>query len=383
MVTALRDDFSAAAPSISPGRRLRIAVIAPPFFPIPPSGYGGIERVVAWLVDGLNAAGHDVTLYAAPGSVTSARLVTPLDVSPVLGDGYGVADELFHGASAYMSAEQFDVIHDHTVVGPALGALLDHAPPVVHTVHGAWVSSTQRLLGLLHDRLQLVAISHAQRAANPRLTYAGVVYNGIDVNAHPFNPVKEDFLVFVGRSSPEKRPEVAIEVAREAGLPLVMMLKRVEAAERDYWEQVVAPLLDKDIEVLEEPSQDVKVDIMGRARAMLFPIDWPEPFGLVMTEAMACGTPVIARPLGSAPEIIVDGVTGFLCTSEDEMVDAVTAVGDVKPEACRLRVEKHFSREAMVAGYERVYRAVLSQRARGARGGVARGPAAVANPPVG
>ena len=339
--------------------QLRIAVVAPPFLPVPPTGYGGIERMVAVLVEGLVKAGHDVTLFAAAESVTSARLVSPLLATVPLGDPAAAADELYHTTAAYLAAGEFDIVHDHTGTGPALGAVLGGSPPVIHTLHGPWTEHSRRFLGLVADRVHLVAISHAQRAANRALHYAGVVHNGIDLAAHPFNPDKEDFVVFVGRVSPEKRPEVAVEVARRAKLPLVMIVKRSEPAEQAYWEEVVAPRLGDDVAVLDEPPHEVKVDLLGRARAMLFPIDWPEPFGLVLAEAMACGTPVIARPLGAAPEIVTDGVTGFLCSTPDEMADAVAAAKYLAPKDCRDRVEAHFSAEAMVTAYERVYRNAL------------------------
>jgi len=340
-------------------RSLRIAVVAPPFFPIPPVGYGGIERVVASLTDGLVASGHDVTLFAAAGSSTRAHLVTPLSHTPTLGNPSSVVGELHHTTAALLRAGDFDVVHDHTAVGPALGALLAGKPPVVHTLHGPWTTSSTQLFDLVRDRVHLVAISHAQRRANPTLGYAGVVYNGIDLAAHPYRAVKEDFVVFLGRVSPEKRPEVAIEVARRAGVPIVMIVKRSEPAERAYWDQVVAPFLGPDVEVVDQPSHGVKVDLVGRARALLFPIDWPEPFGLVMIEAMACGTPVIARPLGAAPEVIEDGVTGFLSRTTQEMAAAVDGARWVAPKACRERVQRLFSDVAMVEGYERVYQRTL------------------------
>ena len=348
-----------ALPTVAGEERLRVAVIAPPFFPIPPAGYGGIERVVAAQAEGLVAAGHDVTLFAAAGSATRARLVVPLDSPLPLGDAASISDELFHATTAYLEAESFDVIHDHTGVGITIGAMLHQGPPVVHTLHGPWTEPSRRLLGRLHHRLHLVAISRAQRDANPHVRYAGVVHNGVDLAAYPFNPIKEDFVVFVGRTSPEKRPEVAVEVARRAKLPLVMMVKRNEPAERAYWDEVVVPQLHADVEVVEQPPHELKVDLIGRARAMLFPIAWPEPFGLVMPETMACGTPVIAHPRGAAPEVIIDGVTGFLCPTIDEMIDAVAAARDLQPQDCRLHVERHFSAGAMVAGYEQVYRAAL------------------------
>jgi glycosyltransferase involved in cell wall biosynthesis len=361
-MTMLRDDAAPGlfGPRQSKGNRLRIGMVAPVWLPVPPAGYGGTERVVAVLVEGLIESGHDVTLFAAAGSVTSAHLVTPLAAPPPLGDPSSVSDDLFHTTTAFLHAGEFDIVHDHSGMGPALGAMLTGRTPVVHTLHGPWTALSRRFFGLVHDRVHMVAISHAQQAANPHLHYAGMVHNGIDLTIHPFHPVKEDFLVFVGRVSPEKRPEVAVEVARDAKLPLVMVVKRHEPAERAYWDEIVAPLLGDDVVVLDEPPQAVKADLLGRARALLFPIDWPEPFGLVMVEAMACGTPVIACPLGAVPEVVTDGVTGIFCSTPDEMVDAASAVTELKPEDCRARVEECFSARAMATGYERVYRAALA-----------------------
>jgi glycosyltransferase involved in cell wall biosynthesis len=340
--------------------RLRIGVVAPAWLPVPPPGYGGIERVVSVLVEGLVASGHDVTLFAAAGSQTSARLVTPLAVAPPLGELLAVTDDLVHTTTAFLRANEFDIIHDHTGMGPALGAMLHPRATVVHTLHGPWTEGSRRLIGLVHDRINLVAISRAQQASNPDLRYAGVVHNGIDLDEYPLNTVKEDFVVFLGRINAEKAPEIAVEVAHRAGLPLVMMVKRTEAAERRYWDEVVAPCLHGDEIVLDQPPPEVKADLLGRARAMLFPINWPEPFGLVMAESMACGTPVIARALGAAPEVISDGVTGFLCSSDDEMVEAVEAARELKPQECRAWAERRFSADAMVAGYEHIYRELLA-----------------------
>lgn len=356
---------------VASGRRrapLAIGVIAPPYFPLPPSGYGGIERVVALLVDGLVDRGHDVTLFAAAGSRTKATLVTSLAQPPALGHPGAPSAELFHVTSAYLDAHGFDVVHDHSGMGPALGAMCAGGPPVVHTLHGPWTPEARRFYDLVQDRVDLVAISRHQRAANPGLRYAGVVHNGIDLGLHPFVPRKGDYLAYVGRVSPEKRPELAIEVARRARLPLVMVVKRSEPAERAYWAANVAPLLDDTVTVLDQPPHHVKVDVLGRARAMLFPIDWPEPFGLVMTESMACGTPVIGRPLGAATEVVDHGVTGFLCDTVDEMVVAVDAARSLRPEDCRRRVEQLFSAPAMVEGYERIYEHAV-RRQRGAHGG--------------
>ena len=331
---------------------MRIAEIAPVWCTVPPREYGGIELVVAGLTEGLVARGHDVTLFASGGSQTSGRLSSPLDGPS--GIGGPIADEAYHVLSAYLRAHEFDVIHDHTWLGPALGAMVE-GPAVIHTLHGPWDDQARRHYGLLDSDIHLVAISHTQRAANPSVEYAGVVHNGIDLDAYPMGRTKEDFLLFVGRSCREKGPETAVDVARQAGLPLVMVVKRQERPEQDYWREHVEPRLTGRETILEGIGHDTKVDLMSRAKATLFPIDWPEPFGLVMIESMACGTPVIAMRIGAATEVVADQRTGFLCSSPEEMVEAVRRIDQISPSACRAHVGLRFSAEAMVTGYERIF----------------------------
>lgn len=347
-------------PMTTSGSPLRIALVAPPWLPVPPLGYGGTERVIALLADGLVEAGHDVTLFAANGSDTAAKLVSPLVQPPPI-IGSAPDDEAFHTLAAFQSRHDFDLIHDHTGLGPSFAGLLADGPPVVHTLHGPWTPGLQRKMSVLHQHVNLVAISHSQKAANRSVEYAGVVHNGIDIDAHPFQSEKEDFLVFLGRINPDKAPEVAIEVAREGGLPLTMIIKRSEPEEWEYWHEHVVPLLGSDITVIEQPAHHIKVDLLGRARALVCPIRWPEPFGLVFVEALACGTPVITRPFGAAPEIVSKEV-GFLCDDLPEMIAAVEASADLSPFACRARATDHFSGDAMVRGYEAVYRSVLPSR---------------------
>lgn len=341
-------------------RSVRIAEIAPPWYAVPPAGYGGIELVVALLTDRLAERGHDVTLFASGGSHTKATLVTPLLDPPdpaLLGNTWYDA---FHAASAYLDlADNFDVVHDHSgIVGPALGAMGRGRPPVVHTLHGPWTEPSRKLYGLLADYVHLVAISDAQRADNPDIRYAGVVHNGIDLDLYPLVEEKDDFLVYIGRANPDKGPTLAIEVARRAGLPLAMVVKKNEPFERAYWDEIVAPLLHDEVEVYEAIPHERKVDLLGRARAMVFPIQWPEPFGLVMVESMACGTPVVACPAGAAVELVDEGVTGYLRESIDGLVQAVAEVGRCSPVVCRERVSHNFSADAMVAAYERLYETV-------------------------
>jgi glycosyltransferase involved in cell wall biosynthesis len=340
---------------------MRIAEIAPPYLTVPPADYGGIELVVAVLADALVERGHDVTLFASPGSSTRARLAPVLPEAPgpeALGEtGY----ELTHDLAAYEEAGNFDVVHDHTLHGPAVAASSASRPPVVHTLHGPWTDATRQYYRRLAGRgVHLVAISESQRAGNGHVPYAGVVPNGIDVSTYRLREDKEDVLSYMGRSTPEKAPELAIEVARQAGLPLVMVVKRTEPHEHRHWEEAVAPRLDGNVEVIDAVGHDDKVELLGRSRAFIMPIQWPEPFGMVMIEAMACGTPVIARPVGAAPELVVDGVTGFLRSSVEEMVTAVGEVEGLSPAACRDHVASRFSGQAMAAGYERVFQRLLA-----------------------
>lgn len=229
---------------------------------------------------------------------------------------------------------------------------------MVHTVHGPLHDRARRHYRLIHEAVHLVAISESQRRLAPEIRFAGVVHNAVDLQAYPEGTLKEDFLLFVGRTSPEKGPEVAVEVARRAGLPLVMVVKKAAPEERDHWDRHVAPLLNGDIEVLESVGHEDKVDLFGRARATLFPIGWEEPFGLVMIESMACGTPVLAFPRGAAPEVVEHGVTGFLCRDADEMVRLMPRVEDLAPERCRAWVKERFSSDSMVAEYEKIFRSV-------------------------
>lgn len=340
---------------------MRIALIAPVWLPVPPTGYGGIELVVSLLADGLVDAGHDVTLFAAGGSRSKAAVVTPMAEPPeprYLGNAWYDA---LHALGSYLQVSGFDIVSDHAgIVGPVCGALLHGKPPVVHTLHGPWTEQNRPLYSLLSRHVHLVAVSDAQRAANLDVPYAGTVHNGIDVSAYTYNENKENYLVYIGRANPDKGPKEAITIARRAGLPLRMILKRGEPTEVEYFEREILPLVASDVELFENVTHAEKIDLLGRACAMVFPIRWPEPFGLVMTEAMACGTPVVTTNWGAAPELVEDGVTGFRRDGEDDLVEMIGAVGSLDPAACRKRVVDLFSGEAMVKGYEAVLEHVMS-----------------------
>src|SRR5215204_443409 len=339
---------------------MRIAIITPPWYTVPPNGYGGIEWVVALLADGLTDRGHEVTLFAPPGSETEARLVPPLQEVPpeeLIGDPWY---EAAHAISAYAHDQDFDILHDHTgPVGASIGAMSE--APTVHTLHGPFTDQTSMLYRRIARRHWFVAISQSQRSMAPEnLRWGGVVYNGIALDRYPFREDKEDFLFFLGRADEEKAPHLAIEAARRAGRRLVICATTKNEREQTYWAVNVEPILGDDVEVHGECPHEQKADLLGRAAALLFPIQWAEPFGLVMIEAMACGTPVVAWRNGSVPEVVADGETGFIVESVKKMADAVARAGDLDPHRMRSWVKEGFSAEAMVAGYEHAYEEVLA-----------------------
>ncbi len=354
------------APSGSNGdgarRPLNIALLAPCWLTVPPEGYGGIEAMVARLANGLVERGHDVTLFASGGSDTKAKLESPYEEPPGMAEAVDKPYlEFPHVLHAYDQADRFDVLHDHTFpIGPSIGSRVDKAA-VVHTVHGPPAHPSARpIYGRLGDRVHLVAISDFQRELTPEVHYTATVHNGVDVERHPWRDEKEDFLFFVGRMNPEKGVHVAAEVANRLGRRLLIAGKMAEPAEEEYFDAEVKPHLSDDVEYIGQIDDETKLDLFSRAAATLMPIQWAEPFGLVMVESMACGTPVVAWRNGSVPEIVDDGVTGFVADDFDEFVAAVERVDSIDPAECRRVAETRFSIETMVAGYEQVYASVAA-----------------------
>jgi glycosyltransferase involved in cell wall biosynthesis len=342
---------------------VRIAQVSPPWVCVPPKGYGGIEWVVSLLADGLVDRGHDVTLFATGDSRTKARLEYVFERAEGPSAINSIWHDTVHQAFAHRDLSRFDVLHQHVywsgVVAGALAGI-----PVVHTLHRQFSEEMRAIYRQVADRLWFVAVSEDQRSRMPELRYAGVVYNGIDVEHYPLREDKEDFLLFIGRTHPDKGPLRAVETARATGLRLVMAVKAAERIEQEHWERDVKPVLPEGTELLSEIPHDRKVELMSRARAVLFPISWDEPFGLVQIEAMACGTPVIATPRGAVPEIVVDGETGFIVPVEgyaDSAAVALKRIDEIDPRACRRRVEERFTAEAMISGYEAVYERALSE----------------------
>jgi glycosyltransferase involved in cell wall biosynthesis len=337
--------------------RLRIGILAPPWFTVPPRGYGGIERVVSYLTEGLCRAGHEVTLFAAGGSRTRAELVSVFDEPPsaLLGDP---AVEMTHTIQAYQAAGRFDIVHDHTFLGLASGAISSAA--VVHTVHGSIPPTMAGLYRAVSPPINLITISNHQKSTLPAGVAARTIYNAVDLSQISFGPEGTGYLLFVGRMTPDKGVLEAIEIARRSGERLVLLAKVNEPPEQRYFEEYVKPALaGLDAELLFQPADEVKWRLYREAKATLFPIQWPEPFGLVMIESMASGTPVIAFRNGSVPEIIRHGETGFVCNSIEEAVEAVQRIGEISRLACRKHVAARFSAEAAVRQHEEVYRDIL------------------------
>ena len=341
---------------------MRIGLIATPWVPVPPPRYGGTEAVIDNLARGLRDAGHDVELFTV-GESTCDVTRSWLFKEPMEPMHDSIIESL-HVEAAYraLAESDVDVIHDHTVVGPLLGS---HAAParvpVVTTVHGKFDEVSRQVYSRMPGRVSIVAISHPHRACAPEVPVEAVIPHGIDTDRYVEGPGGGGYLAFVGRMSPDKGVHRAIEVARRAGLPLVIMAKIREAVEVAYFEDVIKPMLGSDIELLFEPDETHRIDLVGRAEALINPIMWPEPFGLVMAESLACGTPVIASPNGAAQEIVEPGVTGYLHTGVDGLVEAVGRVGDISRADCRAAAERRFSMPRMVEDHVRLYRRLIDR----------------------
>jgi glycosyltransferase involved in cell wall biosynthesis len=338
---------------------MRIAIASPTWERVPPPAYGGIEAVVSLLTEGLVRRGHDVTLYATGDSVTSARLrsVVPCPLRSANVE-QSLPYDLVHVASVLEDADQYDIIHNHC--GELIMAFSRlTSVPVLTTIHGPMIPDCH----IVWERYQgfYNTISQASKNGFPDSGYQGVVYNGIDVESFPFSEEKDDYLLFLGRISSEKGTHLAIKVAQALGRNLIIAGK-VDRVDQEYYETFVAPSLsDPRISFFGEADGTQKRRLFSRARCLLHPITWPEPFGLVMAEAMACGTPVVAFRQGSVPEVVADGETGYVVDTVDDMIGAVEHVQQIDPRRCRAHVATHFSAEQMVTGYEQLYGRILGQ----------------------
>jgi glycosyltransferase involved in cell wall biosynthesis len=345
---------------------MRIGQIAPLHERVPPRMYGGTERVVHALTEELVRRGHEVTLFASGDSTTSARLVPMLDTGARLGGARDTnAAHMAMLEEIFSQAHQFDILHAHVDV--LAFPFARHAPvPVVNTMHGRLDLPEQRRALERYSDLPLVSISDSQRdpVHDVPLSWCGRVYNGIAVERFTFSPMPDQppYLMFLGRIAPEKGPVTAIKVAQQAGIPLKIAAK-IDPADKVWAEEHVLPLIDQPgIEFLGVVDEKRKIELLGGALALLFPIDWPEPFGMVLAESLACGTPVVALPGGAVEEILVDGVNGFICRSPEEMVEALGRIDQIERAACRTRVQQYYSAARMADGYEEIYRSLIRAR---------------------
>ncbi len=355
-----------AEPLRPSGRPLRVALVVPPYFDVPPAAYGGVEAVVADLADGLVDAGHQVYLIGAGRPGTGATFVPVWDrtVPERLGEPY---PEVMHALCARRAVQRLaaevglDLVHEHTLSGPL------NAPeyarlglPTVLTVHGPVDSEMHRFYAELGPEVALVAISHRQRALAADLNWVGTVHNALRLETWPYRTAKDPYALFLGRFHPDKAPHLALDAAHAAGLPLVLAGKCAEPLEQQYFDREVRPRLTDTDRVFGVADATAKRDLLSRARCLLFPVQWEEPFGMVMIEAMACGTPVVALRAGAVPEVVEHGVTGLVCGTLEELPVALDEVTAIDPAACRAHVAARFTAQEMAHGYELAYRSVVT-----------------------
>ncbi|WP_228566770.1 glycosyltransferase family 4 protein [Nocardia sp. SYP-A9097] len=342
--------------------RLHIAMVVPPYFDIPPRAYGGVEAVVADLVDALVARGHQVTLLGAGVNGTSGRLIPLWDriQADRLGDPF---PEVVHALKVRRALERLtglDVVHDHTFAG-ALNTPVyrDLGLPTVVTVHGPVDGDPYLYYSELGEEAHLVAISDRQRELAPDLNWVGRVHNALCVDDWPFRVEKDDYALFLGRFTEDKAPHLALEAAHAADIPLVLAGKCAEPPELRYFDSAVRPLLTERDRMFGMADAVAKRELLAGARCLLFPVQWEEPFGMVMIEAMVCGTPVVALRGGAVAEVIVDGITGRICDDPAELATAVKEVQTYDPFAMRAHVAERFGADTLGRGYEEIYRRVV------------------------
>jgi len=343
---------------------LRIAQVAPLYESVPPKLYGGTERVVSYLTEALVEAGHEVTLFASGDSETAAQLVPCCEKSLRL-NNHACSDHLAHHfvmlEEVLERADQFDIIHFHV---DYMHFPLSKLSGLVHvsTLHGRLDSPDLVPLYRKYKNMPLTSISLAQRKPLPWANWIGNVYHGLPEDLLPLGDGRGRYLAFLGRISPEKRVDRAIEIAKKLKMPLKIAAK-VDPVDRRYYEREIKPLLNTpNVEFIGEINEQQKGEFLGNAYAYLFPIDWPEPFGLTMIESMACGTPTIAFNCGSVPEVITNGVSGFIVDNTDEAVNAVQQAATLDRAACRAEFMKRFSAPKMALQYAKLYEARVAAK---------------------
>lgn len=335
-------------------------MIAPPWVPVPPPAYGGTELVLDGLCRGLKSLGHEVLLFATGDSSCPVELKWDIEEAPGV-ESFDSATEMRHVIAAYdaVAAWRPEVVHDHTTFGPFYAERFPHLPLVV-TAHHPFDGSHGAVYRSLAERTALIAISHHQ-AATARVPIAAVIHHAVDIDAVAAGKGDGGYAAFLGRMNPAKGVTVAIRAARAAGMPLLMAAKMQDHEEHRFFDEHVKPLLGDDIEYVGEVGGMRKQHLLQDARCLLNPISWPEPFGMVMIEAMACGTPVVATPNGAAREIVEDGLTGFLRSDEDALATALGKIDTIDRIVCREVAERRFSLERLALDHLAVYEAVASR----------------------
>ncbi|MCX6178017.1 MAG: glycosyltransferase family 4 protein [Chlorobiales bacterium] len=338
-------------------KKLRIAQIAPLVERVPPKKYGGTERVVYHLTEGLVERGHDVTLFASGDSLTSARLVAPIRESLRLGKKAHtpiMVNMMMLSRVYEKMAHEFDIIHSHLEYLTLPYAYKSEVPTVL-TMHGRLDLGDSPAMLKSYPDMAYVSISDSQRRPAEEINWVKTVYHGYPSSCFEFNENPGDYFLYLGRFSEEKKPEEAIMLARACNIPLKIAAK-IDPADKGFFEKKIKHLLDHPlIDYVGEVDDVRKVELLKNAKALLNTIDWPEPFGLVMIEALACGTPVIVRGCGSAPEVITHGKTGFICNSRLDFIDAIHNVDLISRKTCRKEFDRRFSRDCMVENYEELY----------------------------
>ncbi len=342
---------------------MRIAQLAPLAESVPPKQYGGTERIVSYITEELVRLGHEVTLFASGDSETSARL------EPMCSEGLRKANGVSNPQApftlmlekTFSSADQFDLFHSHLDF-LAFPLARRCGTPVLTTLHGRLDLPELKPIFAEFLDCPLISISDAQRKPLPWANWQQTIHHGLPEHLYSFHPASSGYLTFVGRLTPEKRPDHAIEIAKRAGMPLKIAAK-VDPVDREYFRTIIEPLLsDPLVEYVGEITDREKNDLIGNAAALLAPFDWPEPFGLVFIEALACGTPILAYRRGSVPEIVHDGQTGFICETVDQMVQAVPRISTLDRQQCRSVFEQRFTVQRMVQDYLCAYENLIVQQ---------------------
>jgi glycosyltransferase involved in cell wall biosynthesis len=337
---------------------MRIALVAGPWLPVPPPAYGGTEGVIDRLATGFQEAGHEVLLFTTGDSTCRVpkKWVREQAAPEYIGQSYVEVHHLLH---AYDAVAEFDIIHDHTVVGPTMAESRARGK-VVTTNHGPFTNELNEIYGRAAEHAAVIAISHDQ-ASRAQVPVSAVIHHGLRPEEWLVGQGEGDYLLFLGRFSPDKGAREAALVAQLAGVPLLMAAKMREREEVEYFKEQVEPLLSADVQYVGEVGMEEKQKLLGSARALLNPIMWPEPFGLVMIEALACGTPVLTLRSGAAPEIVEDGVTGLVFDRPEDLAASLNRIDELDREACRRAVEEHFSADRMVREHLDLFERLLAE----------------------